>query len=497
MKPAKKIERLIKKSRYKATPETYDKALGRFLQAVDAHKKQKSALTEPNIWRIIMKSKITKLAAAAVIFIAVMIVTDWFGNSIDIAKPAYGITDLPELIKNAKTIHMKAWCYLSQTDQKTGEPVKLELEHWFDIENGRYRLYKPGGIDKDTGEPKYFITISDGQYVMSSAFNRSRSTGRTWKSISFTKLSHFKARLEAHKASGFLMQMFGNIDQIEGSTKVGQEEIEGVVFDVWESEFYVVNGFGNKIKTWLAPESGDIGRVLFWQGRGKDESDLRLVFDLHTIELGVVPPEGIFDTNSPEGYKLNNTKETAETDTLGIDLLKGCRGDYELHAHIGFTLNNGSVILVWSCPDKKRSSQIDFFKNLTFGGKLPDLAGKIEALTSIPQKPIIKYTGHHLAYTQKDEIFYEWSLYVPDKKPPARNSLLGYNLNIKYQVDESAFGDRPGSLSEDLVIDTNKDFNMWVRGAMAELSDDGEAPQDVTYEKTLRLAERIRKSLKK
>ena len=498
MKPAKKIERLIKKSRYKASSEVYDKALSSFLQAVDAYEKQKPALTEPNIWRIIMKSKITKIAAAAVIIIAVMIVIHWFCGSIDIAKPAYGITDLPELIKNAKTMHMQGCFYSPQPEQKTGEPVKLEFDYWFDTENGRYRLYKPGGIDKDTGKPKYFITVSDGQYVMSSAFNRSRSTGRTWKSISFTKLSPFKARLEAYKTSyGFLMMMFGNIDQIEGSTKVGQEEIEGVVFDVWESEFFVVNRSGNKIKTWLAPESGDLGRVLFWQTRGKDESDLRLVFDLHTIELGVVPPEGIFDTNPPDGYILNNTKETAQVDTLGIDILKGCRGDYELHTHIGFTLNDGSVILGWSCPDKKRSSQIDLFKNLTLGGKLPELAGKIEALTSIPPKPSIKYMGHHLAYTQKDEIFYEWSLYVPDKKPPTRNSLLGYNLNIKYQVDENAFGDRPGSLGEDLVIDTNKDFNTWVLGAIAELSDDEKVPVHVTYENVLQLAKRIRDSLNK
>jgi len=295
------------------------------------------------------------------------------------------------------------------------------------------------------------------------------------------------------------MQMFGNIDQIEGSTKVGQEEINGIMYDIWQSEFFLVNRFGNRFRTWLASESGDIGRVLLWQTRQKDEKDLRLVFDLHTIELGAVPPEGIFDTTPPDGYELNNTKETAETDTLGIDPKpkKACRGDYELHAHIGFTLKDGSVILGWSCPDKERSSQIDLFKNLTFGGKLPELAGKIETLTSIPQKPIIKYAGHHLACTQKNGIFYEWSLYVPDKKPPARNSLLGYNLNIKYQVDESAFGSRPGSLSEDLVIDTNQDFNTWVRGAMACLRNDGKAPEHITYENVLQLARKIRDSLNK
>ena len=74
MKPAEKIERLIKKSRYKATPETYNKALGSFLQAVDEHIRQKSAPTKPIIRRIIMKNPFTKLAAAAVIIIAALLV---------------------------------------------------------------------------------------------------------------------------------------------------------------------------------------------------------------------------------------------------------------------------------------------------------------------------------------------------------------------------------------------------------------------------------------
>ena len=79
MKPAEKIERLIKKSHYKATPQTYNKALGSFLQAVDEHNKQKSALTEPIIRKIIMKNSFTKLAAAAVIIIAVLVVIDNIG----------------------------------------------------------------------------------------------------------------------------------------------------------------------------------------------------------------------------------------------------------------------------------------------------------------------------------------------------------------------------------------------------------------------------------
>jgi outer membrane lipoprotein-sorting protein len=82
MKPAKKIEKLIKRNHYKAKPEVYDKALGNFLQVVDDYKKEKSAFDGPNIWRIIMKGKMIKLAAAAVIAIVVLGgISFWPGGS--------------------------------------------------------------------------------------------------------------------------------------------------------------------------------------------------------------------------------------------------------------------------------------------------------------------------------------------------------------------------------------------------------------------------------
>jgi hypothetical protein len=103
MKPAEKIERLIKKSRYKASPETYNKALDSFLQAVDEHKRQKSALTEPNIRRIIMKSRITKLAAAAVIIIAVLVVIDNIGpSSVALAEVLDKVKQVPVFMYKLK-----------------------------------------------------------------------------------------------------------------------------------------------------------------------------------------------------------------------------------------------------------------------------------------------------------------------------------------------------------------------------------------------------------
>ncbi|MDH4238606.1 MAG: hypothetical protein OEW48_03485 [Phycisphaerae bacterium] len=107
MKPAEKIERLIKKSRYKASPDAYNKALGSFLQAVDEHERQKSALTEPNIRRIIMKHPITKLAAAAVIIIAVLASLPFIGGK----KSGIALAQVLEKIEQARaymyTMEMK------------------------------------------------------------------------------------------------------------------------------------------------------------------------------------------------------------------------------------------------------------------------------------------------------------------------------------------------------------------------------------------------------
>jgi hypothetical protein len=498
MRSAQNIEKLIKNLDLSIdTSIEMDRAiLGELFEAQENSKKTKPAPVGPDIWRIVMKSRITKLAAAAVIIIAVLIGINHFGGPIDGSSVAYGITDLPELIKKAKTIHMKGWVYFPNT-QSGAEMAKLEFEYWFDVENGRYRLYKPGGIDRDTGEPRYYTTVSDGQYIMGETYHRPMS-GQPWKSISFTKHSPFKARLEAYKNSYvFLMRMFGHIDQIEGSTKLGREEIDGTVFDIWENEFYFSDGrgtTGTKIKTWLAPDSGDVGRALVWQKRQKDDPNWRLVFDLHTLELDVVTPPGIFNTEPPEDCKLDNTKETARTSGLGVNRERVMRKDYELHTHIGFTLGDGSVIIGWSCRERIPTPQADLFEGLVTGGPLPALAAKIEGLTAIPRKLGVSYRGRHLAYTQKDGDFYEWALYVPDSEPPARGSLVAYELNVKYEVDKSRFGTRHGNLSEDLVIDSSYDFGTWVRGAMAELSDDGKAPEHVTYENVLRLAEQIRNS---
>jgi len=87
MRPAENIDKLIKKLRYKAGAETHDRVLGNVMQTLDESEKHRTGATAPNIWRTIMRGPVTKIAAAAVIIIVVLIGVligiNQFGGSIE------------------------------------------------------------------------------------------------------------------------------------------------------------------------------------------------------------------------------------------------------------------------------------------------------------------------------------------------------------------------------------------------------------------------------
>ncbi|MCK5269657.1 MAG: hypothetical protein KAJ46_02685 [Sedimentisphaerales bacterium] len=76
------IYKLIKKLQVEPGADMDVKVHSRITKTLEEWEKTKPAFVEPNIWRKIMKSKITKLATAAVIIIAVMIGINQFGDSI-------------------------------------------------------------------------------------------------------------------------------------------------------------------------------------------------------------------------------------------------------------------------------------------------------------------------------------------------------------------------------------------------------------------------------
>jgi len=87
--------------------------------------KQSEKTIPISTWRIIMKSRITKLAAAAVIIIGILFAINHIGGSIDGTNTAFA--DMIETMKK------QPWVHSSTTSVESGENI---LERWYGLESG-------------------------------------------------------------------------------------------------------------------------------------------------------------------------------------------------------------------------------------------------------------------------------------------------------------------------------------------------------------------------
>ncbi len=103
MKPADKIKELVNKSDVQTKTEIDKRILADALEHLEKLKQQKSSQAQLNMWRTIMRSRITKLAAAAVITITVLVGVNYFIDSIGVATPAFADIVRPFLSAHTAT----------------------------------------------------------------------------------------------------------------------------------------------------------------------------------------------------------------------------------------------------------------------------------------------------------------------------------------------------------------------------------------------------------
>ncbi len=109
MRPSEEIENLVKENRYKFNSETREKVFNNVIQEIEMNKTQKHGVQTPPLRSIIMKSPVIKIAAAAIIIIAVLVGINPFKTSITIAQ-------VVEPILNSRTI---IFDMLSGTDESS------------------------------------------------------------------------------------------------------------------------------------------------------------------------------------------------------------------------------------------------------------------------------------------------------------------------------------------------------------------------------------------
>jgi len=150
MRSTQKIRRLFAKSDVTVSSKIDDTIISDALTALNESEKTKSISAKPNIWIMIMKSKITKLAAAAVIIIAVLIGLNFIGGP-DVANLAWA--EVASRINDVYYVH-----FYEVTNRESSFPTIRE--GWY--AHGKLRSRSCGGFSSYGA----YQTFDDGQTWM-------------------------------------------------------------------------------------------------------------------------------------------------------------------------------------------------------------------------------------------------------------------------------------------------------------------------------------------
>ncbi len=152
MRPAENIKRLIKIAKIKINPEVKRTALKELINEQSKLKQSKPSIARPDTWRIIMKSKITKFATAAVIIIAVCLTVNIFDKAIPTASAARVLQDAIDAVSDLWSVHMKAKMRTLPGDNFSNIGLNydfVEIEMWKRTNSNsqvQWRVEKPGRV---------------------------------------------------------------------------------------------------------------------------------------------------------------------------------------------------------------------------------------------------------------------------------------------------------------------------------------------------------------
>jgi outer membrane lipoprotein-sorting protein len=313
MKPTNKIERLVEKNRYKASPDSYDKTLHSFMQAVDNYNKQKSTPTKSNISKTIFK--ITKLAAA-VVFIAVIIGLHQFSSSIKGTNIAWA--DVAERLENVSSYKAKARRVLTEVGQE---------EPFFQGDILRYFSPDHGSVEEsyEDGELVMLAYCSISEKAALIVFPQNKMYCRFDLNEELLSVVEY---FNPANTEG-MIKLFGS----ERCVKLGKREIEGVAtegFEVKDVKIFsqvprfFLNTEDINIRMWVNQETLLPTRI---EGEGFFTGLMALFMNcryqevMHSIEYDVEIDESIFDPNIPDDYILidpANVADKAKFVMLGI-----------------------------------------------------------------------------------------------------------------------------------------------------------------------------------
>ena len=283
MRPAENIEKLIKNINIDTNAKIDEEVLGDVVEAFEKSKVKKTSAIEQNIWRIIMKSRITKIAAAAVIIIAVMVGINYIGGSPDGATVVWA-----DVLKNMEAAQTVTFTFESEKQYEDGEYC------W---EKGTTRIKGPYRRTDATGGHRYQNGPSHEETTISI--------------MDLSRQNRFVLLHPPHKWAYYAPDHGGNdtlltYDGLKKDFRDGTEEYLGrVKIDGRDAVCFRISKDNKEIAVWADPDTALPIRIERTANDGIDKTILsNITFD---AELD----DELFDMTLPDDYVVVNL-ETEE-----------------------------------------------------------------------------------------------------------------------------------------------------------------------------------------
>lgn len=228
-------------------------------------KHSKPAIAQPDILRIIMKNRISKFAAAAVIILAVLIGINQFGGSIDGTSVAWA--KVTNAMKQVENMHMVSW--VTTID---GEKTK-EDEYWFK---------KPYLVREESGSR---ISIDNGLEKL--------EIHKRYKTAQF-----IESEQDSYSKADFMLYFAG---MLRGARHPDYKVIPEIIQSESTEETFVYDVLiaydSPKVRVWVDAHTLLVTRAV-WNDTDQagDKKTHEMLFSFDAI------PDEMFELKTPEGY---------------------------------------------------------------------------------------------------------------------------------------------------------------------------------------------------
>ena len=339
MRPADEIKRLVKEAKVIIDPAVKRNALKELIDELEKPETIRSAETKPNVWRIIMKSRTIKLAAAAVIMIAVLLGLPFLPKST--TNPT-----LAEIL--AKVEEVKAFMY--KINMKVTGSMMTKISPWGQEMTGTVTISKDFGMkiememtDPNTGETmtqENYIILDEKLLVM--LMHEKKCFSRT--EFSDDLLSRMKK--QNNDPRELIRQMLGL-----KYTELGKSEIDGVeVYGFETTDPRASGGTTGDVKATLWVDSKSWLPVLVEADMSINEQG-RIRYTTHDYQWDVPVKKSEFVPVIPDDYEASPEdgmkwpEMTEEAAIEGLRLVADLVGRYPKQASIVDLMHELSPIM--------------------------------------------------------------------------------------------------------------------------------------------------------